>query len=372
MKQRSMKNVLLLIMLTIAMLVCACGNNGPRVEYGNGSNILKPKGEGDDEEYTEEDLPTLYIFENVNKSANLLSFMKIGGSNREFIYSYSGQTAFVTRYGSYMTVDGLNPGDVVELKIKESEQLCLEVKVSDHVWLFDDIDKYDINMSKNMLTVGSNKYYITENVPVYKGNEALTVNDLTGNESIALYGYDKTIISVVITTGHGTLAFTHTDDYEGGYFVLGNVAAAEITKDLRMNVKCGTYLLMVSANGMSGSMQVTIEDGKTAFINLSSFVKKTEKRGEVTFMVSVNGAKLTINGKKIDYSNPISLKYGVYKVVCTADGYDEWVRYIIVNSKTAYIDINLDKTVISNDDDDESDDDDDDDDSGTVSGDEGN
>ncbi|MCR5374341.1 MAG: hypothetical protein K6E39_03090, partial [Lachnospiraceae bacterium] len=187
--------------------------------------------------------------------------------------------------------------------------------------------------------------------------------------------------SVQITTGHGVLAFTNTKDFEGGYYVLGNLTTGKITANLRINVRCGTYTLLVANNEQSGAVEVTVEDNKTTFVNLSKFVNNEVKRCTITFLVSVPNAVLTINGKAVDYSRPLSLKYGMYRIVCTLDGYEEWSRLLFVNSKTAYIDINLEKiTVDNNDDDDNSDDngdndddnDDDDDDNDDDGGDSGN
>ncbi|MBQ1872032.1 MAG: hypothetical protein II147_07605 [Lachnospiraceae bacterium] len=361
----------IIVMLSICVLILSlfggCGKKTPTIVIGGNGTGLPPVSSGNAKNNEEEkkELPTLFVFEGINEEMHLINFLKIGKSSRKYVFNYSGRSAFISRYGSYMTVHDLIPGDVVELKVKESEQLVLECKISADVFRYDDVEEFSIDPDKDMLVVFGEKYYIPENTPVYKGDEVIDRTRLTGNEMITVYGYEKTIYSVQITTGHGVLAFTNTTEFEGGYYVLGNLMAGEITKDLRFNVRCGTYTLLVAHNEQSGSVEVTIEENKVTFVNLQKFVNNEIKRCTITFLVSDPNAKLMINGQVVDYSKAISLKYGMYRIVCTCDGYEEWSRLLFVNSKTAYIDINLEKIVDNNtDDDDNGDDDNGDDDNG--------
>jgi len=368
------------LLLTVTLLLSvfsACGKKSPTIVIGGTGTGLPPVSSGDakkDEEVKKE-LPTLFVFEGINEDAKLINFLRIGKSSRKYVFAYSGISAFISRYGSYMTVHDLVPGDVVELKIKESEQLVLECKISADIFCYDDVDDFSIDPEKDMLIIAGEKYYIPENTPVYKGDEISDRSRITGNEMITVYGYEKTIYSVQITTGHGVLAFTNTKDFEGGYYVLGNLTTGKITENMRINVRCGTYTLLVANNEQSGAVEVTIEDNKTTFVNLAKFVNNEIKRCTITFLVSMPNAVLTINGKAVDYSKPLSLKYGMYRIVCTLDGYEEWSRLLFVNSKTAYIDINLEKIVINNNDDDDDNDennDDNDDDNDDDSGEDDN
>ena len=349
-----------LIVVLLLSVFSACGNKQPTIVIGGTGSGLPPVSSGNakkDDEEVKKELPTLFVFEGFDENTCLINFLRIGKSNRKYVFAYSGRSAFISRYGSYMTVHDLVPGDVVELKVKESEQLILECKISADVFCYDDVDDFNIDPDKDMLTIAGEKYYIPENTPVYKGNDILDRSRITGHEMITVYGYDKTIYSVQITTGHGVLAFTNTKEFEGGYYVLGNLTTGKITADLRINVRCGTYTLLVANNEQSGAEEVTIEDNKTTFVNLSKFVNNEIKRCTVTFLVSMPNAVLTVNGKVVDHSKPLSLKYGMYRIVCTLDGYEEWSRLLFVNSKTAYIDINLEK-IITNDNDNNDDDND--------------
>lgn len=355
--------IILLAVMLVLSVFSACGKKSSTIVIGGTGTGLPPvsSGNADKEEEVKKELPTLFVFEGINEDVHLINFLRIGKSSRKYVFEYSGRSAFISRYGSFMTVHDLVPGDVVELKVKESEQLVLECKISADIFCYDDVDDFSIDPEKDMLVIGGEKYYIPENTPVYKGDEISDRSRITGNEMITVYGYEKTIYSVQITTGHGVLAFTNTKDFEGGYYVLGNLTTGKITANLRINVRCGTYTLLVANNEQSGAVEVTVEDNKTTFVNLSKFVNNEVKRCTITFLVSVPNAVLTINGKAVDYSRPLSLKYGMYRIVCTLDGYEEWSRLLFVNSKTAYIDINLEKIVNNNSDDDDDNGDNDDD-----------
>ncbi|MCR5373915.1 MAG: hypothetical protein K6E39_00910, partial [Lachnospiraceae bacterium] len=190
--------IILLAVMLVLSVFSACGKKSPAIVIGGTGTGLPPvsSGNADKEEEVKKELPTLFVFEGINEDVHLINFLRIGKSSRKYVFEYSGRSAFISRYGSFMTVHDLVPGDVVELKVKESEQLVLECKISADIFCYDDVDDFSIDPEKDMLVIGGEKYYIPENTPVYKGDEISDRSRITGNEMITVYGYEKTIYSV--------------------------------------------------------------------------------------------------------------------------------------------------------------------------------
>jgi hypothetical protein len=65
------------------------------------------------------------------------------------------------------------------------------------------------------------------------------------------------------------------------------------------------------------------------------------KYGTILFVIDVDGATLSIDGEPCDYASPMELRYGWHTMEVTASGYDDWSKYLYVNSQEATIVIEL-------------------------------
>jgi hypothetical protein len=170
-------------------------------------------------------------------------------------------------------------------------------------------------------------------------------------------GIDKKILAVRITTAQGTLALTNTSLFDGSFVQVGTKIFAEITPDMEISVPEGTYDLTVANNGWGGTKEITITRGETTTVNLDKLKGKGPSNGKIQFLIDVEDAVLLIDGKEVDYEDPVTLTYGSHSLSVYATGYDVWQRNLYVNSKQSTIIISLK---------DEDEDDEDEDDSSTT------
>ena len=122
---------------------------------------------------------------------------------------------------------------------------------------------------------------------------------------------------------------------------LGDRIFAEITKDMSLDVPEGSYTLAVANNGWGGSTDIEIKRGETTKVNLNDLKGEGPKKSSILFEVDVQGAKIYVDGKEIDYTSPVEITYGKHTLKVTADGYDTWTRTLYVNSKEATIQITI-------------------------------
>lgn len=341
-------NIVIIFVLTILLCVfTGCSSKkSPNIRTSGGSTGLPEAGSSKEEETGE--LPTLYIYEGIDEDMQIMLFIRIGKNYKEFLYSYDASTTYTDKYDEKKSINDLIQGNVYELDIKESKQYIKSIQESKDIWEYADVENYKTDWEKDMFTVGRTNYMLTSEVPVFDGDCLFTREQIAEKDILTLYGYGTTIVSVVIDTGHGQIMFTDTERFEGGYFVLGNVAAAKIEEKQIIPVRAGTFVLKVAGNGMGGSKEITIESGETCVVSLKEFITQIELVSSVSFVVEDGETVITINGKRIDYSEPVKLKYGTYRVKAKRKGYDDWSRLLLVNSKSATVEIEMKKTIAGN------------------------
>ena len=108
-----------------------------------------------------------------------------------------------------------------------------------------------------------------------------------------------------------------------------------------MELPEGDYDFSVANDGYGDSGQVRIRRDLVTTIDLNDYKGEGPKMCKVTFDVSVSGAVVTINGKKVNHKKPTELRYGVYQLGVYAEGYDAWTKQLVVNSPKAKIEILL-------------------------------
>lgn len=332
--------VCLLVFCLVAGLLGGCGKKEEKVVIGGNGSGLPAASE---EETETEDNPEVYIYKAADESLNMMTFIKLGGGYREFTFSYSGATLILDRYGAAETLEEIKPGEVFALSVDEQTQKIKKMEESTDVWIYEDVENYTLDLQKDCISVGQENYRIEESVPVFDGEDQFTRKQISTSDVLTLMGYKKTLISVQITTAHGRLKFQNTEQFEGGYFVLGNVAAAKITEGEKYKVRAGEFLLKVAAKGQGGSKKITIRPGKTTTVDLKEFEGTKTKMCQITFDLQQEGTEVTINGKKTDTGEGIRLAYGTYRIEASLDGYETWSKLLFVNSKKAKVSIDLSK-----------------------------
>ena len=192
-----------------------------------------------------------------------------------------------------------------------------------------------------VLEIGNSSYRLGERTMIFSGSDVVDTDSLTAQDKLAVVGIDKDIVSISVTTGHGTLQLSNTSLFEGSFLQLGDRIFAEITKDMSLDVPEGSYTLAVANNGWGGSTDIEIKRGETTKVNLNDLKGEGPKKSSILFEVDVQGAKIYVDGSEIDYTSPVEITYGKHTLKVTADGYDTWTRTLYVNSKEATIQITI-------------------------------
>lgn len=288
----------------------------------------------------------------VNKNSDILIVSDINSANEtirvynystgvQYQYYYGLTTGFFDKYGNHMSVSDIHQGDVVDISGADSDGKAKRIQKSDKVWTNDAVTNFSVDKDKSVLEIGSSSYRLGERTMIFSGSEVIDTDSITAQDKLSVVGIDKDIVSISVTTGHGTLQLSNTSLFEGSFLQLGDRIFAEITKDMSLDVPEGSYTLAVANNGWGGSTDIEIKRGETTKVNLNDLKGEGPKKSSILFEVDVQGAKIYVDGKEIDYTSPVEITYGKHTLKVTADGYDTWTRTLYVNSKEATIQITI-------------------------------
>lgn len=288
----------------------------------------------------------------VKKNSDILIVSDINSANEtirvynystgvQYQYYYGLTTGFFDKYGNHMSVSDIHQGDVVDISGADSDGKAKRIQKSDKVWTNDTVTNFSVDKDKSVLEIGSSSYRLGERTMIFSGSDVIDTDSITAQDKLAVVGIDKDIVSISVTTGHGTLQLSNTSLFEGSFLQLGDRIFAEITKDMSLDVPEGSYTLAVANNGWGGSTDIEIKRGETIKVNLNDLKGEGPKKSSILFEVDVQGSKIYVDGKEIDYTSPVEITYGKHTLKVTADGYDTWTRTLYVNSKEATIQITI-------------------------------
>ena len=240
-----------------------------------------------------------------------------------------------------MSVANLEAGDVINILGADSQGKATTVQLADSVWTYDDITRFSVDEDAGIMQIADTKYSIAGDSFVFIGDEKAAFSDISPQDKLSVIGIDKKILSVCVTTGHGTLQLENTELFDGSYLQLGTKIFVEITSNMQMEVPEGDYTLAVANDGWGGSTQISIQRGETTTVNLDELKGEGPKYSSIQFVVDVEGAQIYLDNSLIDYSQVNQVRYGNHSLTVVADGYDTWSRTLCVNSAEATIVISL-------------------------------
>lgn len=347
----------LLVFAVLAMAACGQDDKG-KITSGQYYNPQKAKEQGETEQANEDtaggntaqgqqntgnaqgeglqiDTGIFMITQNDMQEEVLL--LEQVATGKQYMYHYTLATRFLDKYGNRTSVSNFDAGRVIEINEKDSWGKVTEVQVSDEVWEYPDVTRFLVDEERGVFTIADTRYEYDERLLVTSGESTQKLSDLTEMDELRVIGIEKKILSVSVTTGHGTLRLENTELFDGSFIQIGERIFTEITGPMSIDIAEGTYLVTVANNGYGGSTEITIERGEEVLLNLDTLKGEGPKFGSILFAVDVPDAILQIDGKVIDYTEEIPLQYGIHTLTVTAAGYDTYSKKLFVNSETATI-----------------------------------
>ena len=278
----------------------------------------------------------LFLITNNDMQSECLVLEQLA-SGKQYMYNYSIVTRFLDKYGNRANASYFEPGRVISIGEKDEKGRLLEAQISDEVWEYPDITKYSIDLDRGVFTMGDTNYSYEEDVFIHSDGTINKLSDLNGLDTLRVVGMGKEILSVVVTTGHGTLKLKNTDLFEGSFIQVGTRVFAEITKDMELELPEGKHMVAVANNGYGDTTEIEIVRGQELVLDLDTLKGEGPNIGNILFAVDVADAIIMIDGEAVDYSQVVPIQFGVHTLKVVAEGYETYSKKLFVNSKEATI-----------------------------------
>ena len=101
------------------------------------------------------------------------------------------------------------------------------IAFTDEAWDYEDVSNYTIDAEKSRIDIADTAYRIDEEARVFSDGEQAELYSIGDSDVLNVYGIGRTVYAIVIKTGHGTLALTNTELFEGGWVNLGTKVYAK-------------------------------------------------------------------------------------------------------------------------------------------------
>lgn len=336
MKPTIRKLILTTYMIMLIALAGGCASGKSDIPKTSGNTTVSEIEEQDGQAAEAQDNSELYLITAVNSSEETIQLYRYR-NGKEYRFSYAVDTCFRDKYGRSSTVSQFYPGGVVTIGDVDVHGKLSEITAADSVWSYDDIARFSIDEEKGILRIADTNYRITAETRVFSDDTEMPFSAISTNDKLSVIGQDKTILSVCITTGHGSLRLTNTELFEGSFLQLNTNIFAQITPEMELELPEGEYLLTVANNGWGGSCEVKVTRGETVEVDLDTIKGEGPKFGSIRFVFDVEGAILEVDGESADYTEPLVLQYGKHRIRALCNGYDEISKYLFVNSEEATI-----------------------------------
>lgn len=262
-------------------------------------------------------------------------------NGKEYRFEYGFSTQFKDKYGDYASSAEFVPGRVVTIAPRDKDNYLTQVQFSDEVWEYAKVRRFKIEEDKGILTIADTKYSIRDGVKVFSGDREISFSDISSDDILTVVGEGRKIMSVMVTTGHGTLVLKNTELFEESFLQLNSNIFAMITPEMEMDVPEGEYTLKVANDGWGGSTEIEIVRGETTEIDLETLKGEGKKKGLISFKIDAEDVKVYIDYQLIDHTQPVELTYGLHVLQIEAEGYEKWKKYLSVNSEEATLLIEL-------------------------------
>ena len=239
-------------------------------------------------------------------------------------------------------------GRIITLGEKDVEGRLKSAQITDDVWEYEDVVRYKIEIERGVFTIADTKYSFDADVFVVSAGESIGLSDIKEEDELRVIGMNKEILSVTVTTGQGTIALKNTELFEGSFIQIGNKIFAEITGEIQLDVPEGTYTVTVANKGYGGSMEYEVLRDEVTEIDLEELKGEGPKKGAISFEIATTDENddadilFKVDGKEVDYDEPVELAYGIHSIAAEAFGYETYAKRLFVNSETATIRIALD------------------------------
>lgn len=262
-------------------------------------------------------------------------------SDVESILHYDSSAEVSDRYQQTIRPDQLETGMIIEAQYRPEDASLVTAAVPEDVWEYNEVGSFSFHAEDRMMKIAGDKYQYSDLTFIQAGTRNLTREELNTQDELTVRGIGYRVYSIVRTKGHGYIRLANYSDFMGGMVEVGDGIILPVTENMLVTAQEGIYPVTLIRGDMVTTKTVTVTADQEVTADFSDYVPALENVGMVTFKIDPEGADLYINGTAVDYSEPVALNYGEYRVVVKMTGYDSYTGTLDVEEASTTIQIDL-------------------------------
>lgn len=275
-----------------------------------------------------------------NKAVSLVNM----DTGKQYTLYYDGTTYVKDKYDGPMTISQIKAGDVVDVTFLKGKKKLASIQRSPQAWIYDEVNNYDLAGANRSASIGSQVYSLPAGVVVLSEGRRVEAGEVVSQDVVTISGINHKIYSVNVDRGHGYLRLKNDQPLLGGWIEVGNSVIRQIKEDMLLTVPEGTYQVVLSNNNVGCVKEVTVERDKEVVLDVGDLEVAEDAVGKILFTVEPESATVSVDGKPVDISKAVELKYGIHQIQAEASGYDTLTKHIQVGSEYATISFKLEES----------------------------
>lgn len=338
---RSRRLAAVMMALTVASL-CGCafpfGGKAPEAGTSGGDRVDTGFVVPGPDSYDSADTAIL-VGRNEKENKVTLLNLELG---KKYTLEMDGTTRLYDKYGEAVSIDQMELGDIVDVTFLKGKKHLTTMRKSDSSWAYENVERYELNLVRGELSIGSEVYKLTSNTQYVSEGRSIEAMDLNPADVLSVQGIGNQALTLRVEKGHGYLRLVNDENFIGGWIEIGTSKIQRITEDMLLLVPEGSYQVSVSHRGGGGVKSVVIGRNEETALDIGDLEIPEPQTGIVLFSLEPAETELYIDGTKVDASGPVILEYGLHQMIARASGYQSITQYIRVAQESTGINVELD------------------------------
>lgn len=275
-----------------------------------------------------------------NEEESTVTFLNIQ-VGKNYTLKYDDATEVKDKHEEAMAMKQMVPGEIVDITFVKQSKRLNSIQQTAASWEYSNVQKYEFGRNNRTMILGDEEFELYRNVPVVSNGEQGELMDLNANDTLIVKGIDHTVYSITVDKGHGYLRLKNEQYFVGGWIEVGQKIIQPISEDMLLVVPEGTYQVLLTNTRIEGKKEVTIERDGEVELDVGDIKPEEAKYGDILFTINPENATLYIDGEQQDFSQKVTLEYGIHQMILKADGYKTLTQYIKVGQENATIRVEL-------------------------------
>lgn len=300
------------VVLMLAFVLTGCGQK---------NNDIKVYENTEEVSVRHEETSMTAIITSMDMENNQMHFVSVLDGT-DITLQYHGGVRVSDTKGTDIGIDSVVCGNVVDIVYYADTEKLVSIAKNAKVKTYTQVKKFLYRQEEHTASCNGTSYKVSDYAQVFDGNQVLSLVDVNTEDEVTLSVWNGSLVSVVITKGHGYVRLLNQGTYVGGFVEIGKDVIVPVTTDMLVAVGEGDYTLRINKNGYFGEKSIRVTKDRELNVDISDIAIPS---GTVTFAVTPEdaGEVIKVDGEIIANRTYTGL-YGDHELSITAEGYDSF------------------------------------------------